>query len=221
VFRQRGSKYEYLDIWADKLNWAGHIAVTGDYVYVTEPGEHRIQIYSSGTHVQSIYNPMFECPYGLAILDGEIYVSDWATSRITVLTLEGAELRCWGEKGSGKTQLAYPQQIAVANDRVYVADSDNNRIQVYDLRGHHVASWQLHRAPSALCIFNDELIVSGKQDLGILHLDLKNDSGVLLEAWRPLPGSARLGGINSLAVTSDGLCVTNCAEGTLKIYPFI
>lgn len=77
-------------------------------------------------------------------LDSEerVYVTDEYNQRVTVYTLDGELISCWGESGSGRGQFSGPAGIAISrDDNVYVVDQGNHRIQIYDSSGTFIDQW--------------------------------------------------------------------------------
>lgn len=81
-----------------------------------------------------------QLPSGLTVdRAGQLYVVDYATSRISVFSKAGIFQRSFGSKGTGKSEFNVPRSIAVDRfDRVYVADSLNHRIQVFSSKGEYL-----------------------------------------------------------------------------------
>lgn len=62
-------------------------------------------------------------------LTGNVYITDFYSSRICKFDSNGRFLNAWGEKGAADDQLDWPDGIAVdAQNNVYVADYNNHRI---------------------------------------------------------------------------------------------
>ncbi len=64
----------------------------------------------------------FDDPTGVAVADGELFVSDARNGRIQVFDLDGVFKRQIGEPGDGPGQLGRPMNLTVALGRLYVAD---------------------------------------------------------------------------------------------------
>lgn len=65
-----------------------------------------------------------------------VYVLDKGNNCVQVLNSDLTFSAMFGETGSGRGQLAYPQGIACDNTGcVYVADSDNHRVHVFSGEG--------------------------------------------------------------------------------------
>ncbi|MCK5397632.1 MAG: DUF835 domain-containing protein [Thermoplasmata archaeon] len=128
-----------------------NIAVDGDgKVYVTDCGNQRIQIFDNlddniaddtigTTGTAGTGNNEFNNPYGIAILNNRIYVSDSANHRVQILDMNGNWVDTIGQTGRiGSTNdlLFYPYGVdADSSGNVYVADHKNHRIQIFDNTG--------------------------------------------------------------------------------------
>lgn len=77
----------------------------------------------------------FDDPTGIAVADGEVFVSDSRNGRIQVFDLDGRFKRQFGTPGSGPGQLGRPMNLTVHKDELYVAEHFNDRIQVFSLDG--------------------------------------------------------------------------------------
>jgi DNA-binding beta-propeller fold protein YncE/tetratricopeptide (TPR) repeat protein len=82
-------------------------------------------------------------PAGVALGSyGDVYVSDYANSRIQMFDINGSFIIKWGVNGSGNGQFSGPIDVAVgSSDNVYVADYANDRIQRFDRNGIFVTKW--------------------------------------------------------------------------------
>jgi serine/threonine protein kinase len=84
-----------------------------------------------------------QLPSGLA-LDrfNQLYVVDYATSKVSVFSKAGIFQRSFGGKGTGRGLFNVPRGIAIDRyDRVYIADSLNHRIQVFTTSGDYFSSF--------------------------------------------------------------------------------
>lgn len=76
--------------------------------------------------------------------DGRLYVIGRRTSRIIIYSPTGAPLLEFGSKGTGPSQLLFPESLALSTTiagRMYVTDTENNRIQMFSTSGDHIGSW--------------------------------------------------------------------------------
>jgi DNA-binding beta-propeller fold protein YncE len=74
--------------------------------------------------------------------DGNLFVSDGALHRVTILDKEGKFLEKWGEQGAGEGQLDRPSGLAFDLDgNLYVADTFNHRVQLFNRDGRFLSAW--------------------------------------------------------------------------------
>jgi tripartite motif-containing protein 71 len=113
----------------------GGIAVAGDYVYVADSGNNRIERFDLeggeaiawGTYGDGPGD--FSYPRGVAANENEVIVSDDDNHRVEQFSPDGAFESQAGSQGDGPGQFAFPYGVALdgAGD-VYVADDTNDRI---------------------------------------------------------------------------------------------
>ena len=106
-----------------------------DFVYLMDKSYGTIQIFDRNG--KFIVKWALKCgddqpiqPLDLATdLNGNVYITDFYSSRICKFHSNGQFLYAWGEKGAADDQLDWPDGIAVdAQNNVYVADYSNHRI---------------------------------------------------------------------------------------------
>jgi DNA-binding beta-propeller fold protein YncE len=117
----------------------GGIAVAGEFVYVADSGNDRIQRFDlQGGEAMSWGGigsapGQFSYPRGVAANATEVLVSDDDNHRIEKFTPEGAFLATVGSQGTGATQFGFPYGVALdAQGNAYVADDINHRIVKLD-----------------------------------------------------------------------------------------
>ncbi|MET0090879.1 MAG: NHL repeat-containing protein [Candidatus Thiodiazotropha sp.] len=113
-----------------------------DTIIVSDTGNHRLMQFDRNGRVQRILSLTPDGdkeaePTGLALLDGIVYWSDRANSRVCATDLESGEsIRCWGAFGSSEGEFRYPFLMTIDRDRyLYVTDVLNGRVQVFNERG--------------------------------------------------------------------------------------
>ena len=106
-------------------------------IYVVERGNSRIQVFSpEGVHEFFIYpNQGRVDVWGICIMDGMVYVSDYHGGRLLVFTLDGDIISVFGKgfnNGSRKlVKMGQPMNIAVNKDGdIYVCEFGSSRILV-------------------------------------------------------------------------------------------
>ncbi|MFH1493147.1 MAG: NHL repeat-containing protein [Candidatus Omnitrophota bacterium] len=124
------------------------IAVKGDYLYVSDTYNHRIQALKIASDASLSFGftfgkkgkekGEFSNPQGLLVKGDYLYVSDSANRRIQVLKINSdgmltAEFT-FGREGKGNGEFLWPQKLAVKDDYLYVSDGqsrpeENHRIQ--------------------------------------------------------------------------------------------
>jgi YD repeat-containing protein len=83
-------------------------------------------------------NGQFEGPFGIAVnqSSGNVYVADYAGSRVEEFSSTGGFVASFGSKGTGGGQFSSPEGVAVdSSGDVWISDSGNNRIQEFSSSG--------------------------------------------------------------------------------------
>jgi tripartite motif-containing protein 71 len=109
----------------------GGLAVSGDFVYVADTGNDRVQRFSlDGGHGAEIVAPgQLANPRGIAVRGTRLLVADDQHHRLVVFDTGGHLLRAVGQAGSGPGQLNFPYGVATdVAGRVFVADDLNHRV---------------------------------------------------------------------------------------------
>lgn len=128
------------------------VDVDGQYVFVTDMVNQRVQRFAAGTYgFQTAFgqrgwgegNPGFNWPKGIAISTNggskSVWVADTKNNRLTEFWPDGTPTgRTFGTAGSGIGQLRWPFDVAASGTRLVVADSVNDRVQLWDPSGPSV-----------------------------------------------------------------------------------
>ena len=125
--------------------WALAVSPDGQWVYVADTWNHRIQKFSAdGKPVKAWgtpnYDPVSSGPFGLwgprgiaVDSQGHVLVADTGNKRIIVYDADGNFLSQFGGQGAEAGQFDEPVGLALdAQGNLYVADTWNQRIQVFN-----------------------------------------------------------------------------------------
>jgi uncharacterized protein (TIGR03663 family) len=147
-----------LGLFDEAQQGASDIVVGPDgLIYVADTWNHRVMILdATGQLVRELGRPgevtdtgdspdptvqpgLFYGPRGVAVANGEIYVTDTGNERVQVFAPDGTFLRAFGGYGSEPGKLIEPVGIAIGPDgNVYVSDTGNARISVFTPAGEAV-----------------------------------------------------------------------------------
>lgn len=153
---------------SEELNQGASDVIVDDdgLVYVADTWNHRLLILDGNGQVvreigrtgeltdnndsvdPGVQAGLFFGPRGVAVSEGEIFVTDTGNERVQVFGPDGTFLRAFGGFGSEPGKLVEPVGIAIGPDNnVYVADSGNARLSVFTKDGTPVSqfpvpSWQ-------------------------------------------------------------------------------
>ncbi|HEX4107099.1 MAG TPA: NHL repeat-containing protein [Solirubrobacteraceae bacterium] len=115
----------------------GGIAVEGDYVYVSDTGNGRIERFTLEGGDATILHPHIVNwrPLGLAATATRLFVADGGQRQVDELTHHGQLIRRAGSFGTGPRQFANPFDVGVDRlGHVFVVDDNNNRVVVLNAR---------------------------------------------------------------------------------------
>lgn len=130
------------------------LALHGEYVYVVDAGNHRIQVLGrDGRFVRAFGNDAGDAdrrlnhPSDIAIDGtGAVYVADRENQRVQAYDRDGVWRRAWGSYGYHPGLFASAAGVATGAGLVFVADAMNHRIQAFRPDGELVYAWGRHVA---------------------------------------------------------------------------
>jgi len=124
----------------------GIASTGGDNLIFTDSRENKVFLLTEGAREPEVFNKgiILNQPTGIAYspLAEEIWVSETASHRITVLDMRGKLVKHIGSRGTGKGEFNYPTFIWIdKSGMAYVVDAMNFRIQIFDRYGRFVSSF--------------------------------------------------------------------------------
>ena len=153
-FSTRGEELRRIGAWGralGELREPGGIAVAGEFLYVADTGNDRVQRFSLADGsvrvcgVRGRADGQFLRPCDVAVDDaGCVYVSDAGNHRVVKLDRDLNFLKAWGDFGPHPGFFAEPDGLAWHAGELYVVDTDNHRVQVFDADGTRSHEWGLH-----------------------------------------------------------------------------
>ena len=104
-------------------------------IFIADSENGRVQIFSeNGNFVNEFGKGVFKLPYGVAIDNSLVYVTDWGHNCVFKYKVPQLKhIQRVGGKGSGNFGFNMPREITISGDgKVYVADCNNHRVKVFD-----------------------------------------------------------------------------------------
>ncbi len=145
--------YQFVEAWEGPGSEAGPfrnpigIATSGGEVFVSEAENHRIPVFKRTGDVLRQIGPAIgnsdtlRRPMHIAVGDSALYVPDFNTDRVYVLSLNGDYRRSLDGSGA-EDGFDAPGGVAVdANGRLYVADFYHHRVLRFDAGGTFDRQW--------------------------------------------------------------------------------
>lgn len=142
-------------------------------------------------------------PYGLAISNGRIYVTDLRSVGVAVFDLKQHETRMMGYTGAGQVQR--PIDVTVSPEGwKYVIDASKNSIMVFDADERFMTTISLPEFnPVAVTVYGSELYVSDMKAACVKVLD-RASGKILRTIGGPGPGDGQFVAPLSLRIDNQG-----------------
>ena len=127
-------------------------------------------------------NSKLAIPYGVAVTDNVIAVSDWGSGQVKKYSLQGNLLSVTGCRGSKNSQFKQPRGLAFNNNKLlYIVDGYNHRVQVFQQddkfafsfgnRGNNPGQFQF---PVRIAIDPNNNVLVTDRDANCIHLFTHN-----------------------------------------------
>jgi DNA-binding beta-propeller fold protein YncE len=115
----------------------------------------------------------FAMPYGLAMDNRLIYISDFKNDRVHILTNSGRAVKDFGKKGRADGSFLGPAGLALSRDGfLYVADSGNHRIQKFNANGQFLQSFGEYGRQAGQLDYPVDLVIhrnTGQEEIYVLE----------------------------------------------------
>jgi predicted CXXCH cytochrome family protein len=198
IFDRNGKKLDEINAPAGTpFNLPMDLQLYKNLLIIADSGNHRLLLFTpEGKFLKALTlsNTVEQQPpepTGLAVIDGVIYWSDRANSRICATALQsGNQLRCWGEFGTRVGEFRYPFMLSTDRDNyLYAVDVLNGRIQVFNERGRSFGAIERFGVndksllrPNGISLGDRELLMVSDSYNGKIHLfNGRSFAGLLLD----------------------------------------
>ena len=178
VTHHGGNKFGHLtDVAIASTGEAVIVDDSNRYVVVLDDKLNLLRVIGQGSGNNGLVRP-----YGVAVTDNVIAVSDWGSDQVKKYSIQGDLLSVIGCHGDKNGQFNHPRGLAFNNNNLlYVVDGDNHRVQVFQQddkfvfsfgsRGNNPGQFQY---PVRIAIdLNDNVLVTD-YDANSIHLFTHN-----------------------------------------------
>ncbi|KNZ70541.1 NHL repeat containing protein [Thermincola ferriacetica] len=118
------------------------VAVIGQFIYVTDTNNHRVQVFDTGGTPIFKFGKQgdgpgeFQFPYGIAGDNkGNVYVADLYNGGISVHDSKGKFIKYFAEKKPAEKTIETPGGLRIIDNKVYVTDITKSKVYVFDMEG--------------------------------------------------------------------------------------
>ena len=162
-------------------------------------------------------------PYGIAISENNVFVSDWGSHCVYKFTLPRFQLVTKvGKAGTGVREFNSPRYLSVTTDRsVLVADCGNDRIVVMntDLRHKRYIKHRTMTRPNDVKVNNNKLYVLSTQDSPCLHVFSLTGEKISSLITRDVKGNAQVIGCYSFCFDKkQNILMSENRAGIIKVF---
>jgi hypothetical protein len=102
-------------------------------LYIVDAGNKRVQIYTQkGDFASTLKFDGFESPFGVAVLDNRVLVSDVTVNKIFTLEKDGKLYGYFGTTSDTRGRFVKPISVAVSEEKIFVLDSALKSITIFN-----------------------------------------------------------------------------------------
>ena len=160
-------------------------------------------------------NSRLVIPYGVAVTDNVIAVSDWDIHQVKKYSLQGELLSVIGCHGDKNGQFKQPRGLAFNNNKLYVVDGGNHRVHVFQQddkfafsfgdRGNNPGQFQY---PDRIAIDPNNNVLVTDHNANCIHLFTHNGQFIqTINSNRPI----------AITISPTGYLITSHAGDDNKI----
>ena len=130
-----------------QFNASYGITVNENNIFVTDHGNHRVQIFDLNGNFVSEFGSVgsgdgqFSNPYGITVNENNIFIADYGNNRVQIFDLVGTFVSKFGSVGSADGQFNGGVGIAINSTNIFITDLGNDRVQKFDLVGNFVSKF--------------------------------------------------------------------------------
>lgn len=108
------------------------ITINDGHLYITTQDVVEVHKLGSSNGVPVVaHNKNLKNPFGVTIVDKDVYIVNTDSHEVRVYAKAGELIRLFGNNGSGNEEFSNPFGICSDDNRILVADYGNNRVQVF------------------------------------------------------------------------------------------
>lgn len=132
-------------------------------IYLADSNHHRVQVFNSKAEYQYTFSDNMNYPYGIAIRESTLYITQHSSHCINLYRSDGTFLQKICHQGSNEGQINSPRGITVSHKEgnIFVCDYGNNRVHVLDRKFVFLAIVGLGvlKQPRAIKLIGQEILV--------------------------------------------------------------
>ena len=146
------------------------IAIAGDFLYIADQGNHRIQKFTKDGRFISKFgssgsgNGQLNSPRGIVVdKNGRVFVSEHSNKRVSVFRPNGTFSHHIKGNSADNNELGSPWGLAFDNDgNLNVADYGFHSIRVFTPEGKYISQYASERYPSGITIDDEGFTIIGE-----------------------------------------------------------
>ena len=139
-----------------------------DNIYITDRGNHRVQVFSCNGDYLFMFSRRMNGPVGICISQNKVFVTQHSGHCINMYELEGKLIKSVGSEGNRRAQFNAPLGLDISDrhNNIYVCDYYNHRIEILtkELKYHSMLGIGLLKYPRDVKVTRDRVLVLDVSD---------------------------------------------------------